>query len=122
MSNISKNILLVSANVYKVPYPVYPLSISYLQTYLKANLQDFAIDVFDFNLRTLEDFEVLIKSKHYNYIGISLRNVDDVNLYSKDNFVGWYQLLKLSENITTKVILGGHAYLYSRTNFRQFKT
>lgn len=109
MSSNLKNILLVSANVYKVPYPVYPLSISYLQTYLKANLKDFAIDVFDFNLKTLNEFEVLIKSKHYSYIGISLRNVDDVNFYSKDNFVGWYQSIieTIRKNITTKIILGG---------------
>ncbi|BDX38384.1 B12-binding domain-containing radical SAM protein [Tenuifilaceae bacterium CYCD] len=109
MSNTNKNILLVSANVYKVPYPVYPLSISYLQTYLHSHLNGFDVDVFDFNLKSLDEFENLIKLKRYKYIGISLRNVDDVNFYAKDNFVDWYQSIirSIRNSIDTKIILGG---------------
>ena len=32
------SILLVSANRYKEPYPVYPLGISYLKSYLRQRL------------------------------------------------------------------------------------
>ena len=54
------SILLVSANRYKEPYPVYPLGISYLKSYLRQRLPQYKVLVFDCNLGSMEDLSELI--------------------------------------------------------------
>ena len=107
-----KKILFVSANNYKVPYPVYPIGISYLYTYLVKNLPDFEFTLFDFNLNSFDDFEHLLKENSYSYIEVSLRNVDDTNIYAKNTFIFHYKnifsyLRKYSKSI---LIVGGSGF------------
>ena len=49
-----KTILLISANRLSIPYPVYPIGLSYISAYLEENLPDFGIELFDLNLKTEE--------------------------------------------------------------------
>jgi len=91
MLNINKKILLVSANIFVVPYPVYPLGISYIATYLKPKMPDCEIMVFDFNMDNQEEFIKLLHEFQPDHIGVSMRNVDDVNSYFKQSFIPGYQ-------------------------------
>lgn len=69
-------ILLVSANTFKDPYPVYPLGASYIKTYLNANLLNYEVEMFDFNLAGKDDFCSLIREKDFKYVCVSMRNID----------------------------------------------
>ena len=59
-----KTLLLVSANRLKEPYPVYPLGLSYLKTYLERTLEDFSIRLFDCNLDPLEELDRIVRREH----------------------------------------------------------
>jgi len=108
----TKNILLVSANTYKVPYPVYPLGISYLYTYLKSRLPNYNIHFFDFNLKSLTDFSVLLSNSNFDMVGVSLRNIDDTNIYKKNSFIdGYVQIIAaIRAGSSAKVVIGGPGF------------
>jgi radical SAM superfamily enzyme YgiQ (UPF0313 family) len=91
--NITPKILIVSANKLTTPYPVYPLGIAYLSTYLKEKLPACDIHVFDFNLNNTEDFIKKLNSFNPKYIAVSIRNIDGVNSYDPVNFIGGYKTI-----------------------------
>ena len=105
-------LLLVSANRYTVPYPVYPLGISYLLSYLKERLTGFEIRIFDFNLQSEEDFIACLKQFHPDYTCVSIRNVDDVNSMSREFFLTEYKKIisLVKETTDTTLIIGGSAF------------
>ena len=108
----AKNILLISANAYTNPYPVYPLGISYLYTYLKKRLPEKSFHFFDFNLQTIDEFKELLSKESYDIIGVSLRNIDDNNLYEKNSFIAWYKKIidVAHEKSSAKIIIGGPGF------------
>jgi len=110
--NLGKNILLVSANAYTNPYPVYPLGISYLHTYLKKHLPGYNITLFDFNRQSMSDFSGILSKGDIDIVGVSLRNIDDTNIYKKNSFIDWYrQIIETARNAgTAKVIIGGPGF------------
>jgi radical SAM superfamily enzyme YgiQ (UPF0313 family) len=110
MSN--RRLLLVSANQCGVPYPVYPLGISYLHTWLAAKLPSFDIRVFDFNLASEKDFIRLLKEFQPDYTGLSLRNVDDVDSESRTWFLKDYLRITgvVKKTVNTRIIIGGTAF------------
>ncbi|MCX6268087.1 MAG: radical SAM protein [Bacteroidetes bacterium] len=115
-----KKLLFVSANRYATPYPVYPLGISYLFTYLTERLPDYEIRIFDFNLNTPESFRESLSEFQPDYIGLSLRNVDDVNFYSQESFINGYKLIVdiVREISNSILIIGGSAFsIYPRELF-----
>ncbi|MCX6281270.1 MAG: radical SAM protein [Bacteroidetes bacterium] len=117
----SRKLLLISANQYANPYPVYPLGISYLYSYLSDHMPDLDIRSFDFNLQGSEELKNLLLSYKPDYTGLSLRNIDDVNFYTKESFVGGYKtiadIIREAGNGTT-FILGGSAFsIYPRELF-----
>ncbi len=119
-----KKLLFVSANRYGNPYPVYPLGISYLCTYLGERLPDYQIRIFDFNLSTPESFTATLLEFQPDYIGLSLRNVDDVNFYSQESFINGYKAIVDIVRETTKapLIIGGAAFsIYPRELFSCFR-
>jgi radical SAM superfamily enzyme YgiQ (UPF0313 family) len=108
----AKNILLISANAYTAPYPVYPLGISYLYTYLKKRLPQFNFSFFDFNRQSLSDFAEILSNGGFNIVGASLRNIDDNNIYEKNSFIESYkQIIKVvrAESLA-KVVVGGPGF------------
>ena len=107
-----KKLLLVSANRYAVPYPVYPLGVSYLLSYLKERLVNFEIKVFDFNLESEEEFISCIEQFQPDYTGVSIRNVDDVDSISREFFLtGYKKIINLiRETSNTTLIVGGAAF------------
>lgn len=118
-----KRLLFVSANRYATPYPVYPLGISYLKTYLSARLPHYQIRIFDFNLDAPGLFNEVMCEFKPDYIGLSLRNVDDVNFYSQESFINGYQAIvdTVRAATTAPLIIGGSAFsIYPRELFALF--
>jgi predicted LPLAT superfamily acyltransferase/radical SAM superfamily enzyme YgiQ (UPF0313 family) len=107
-----RKLLLVSANRHAKPYPVYPLGISYLVSYLQERLPDFDIRMFDMNMGTKEELALLITEYNPDYVGISFRNVDDVDSMSKESFLGGYKEIAEMIRTSTKapLIAGGSAF------------
>jgi radical SAM superfamily enzyme YgiQ (UPF0313 family) len=107
-----RKLLLVSANRLAIPYPVYPIGISYLSCYLEPRLPEFDIRVFDFNLNSGADFVETLKEFQPDYTGISFRNIDDVDSYSKKCFIHDYKEIVdiVKKTILTKIIIGGSAF------------
>lgn len=109
---MAKKILLVSANQLSVPYPVYPLGISYLKTYLQNKLPHLEIEVFDFIDKDYNDFNSFLDEFQPDYTGISLRNIDDVNIYKKESYIHHYR--SIVENTRkfskSKIIIGGAGF------------
>lgn len=102
-------ILLISANIYAIPYKVYPLGISYLKTYINDHYPDWEIELFDFNFADYSIFKEKLQGTQYDLIGLSLRNSDDVNFYAKESFLSHYKQICtiIRENTDTKIVAGG---------------
>jgi radical SAM superfamily enzyme YgiQ (UPF0313 family) len=105
-------IALVSANIYRTPYPVYPLGVSYLASYLNHRLPDCRIEIFDFNLNSFEEYASFLSSQNFDVVGISLRNIDDTNIFAQNDFILHYQkvMTVTRENSKATVIIGGSGF------------
>lgn len=104
--------MLISANAYSTPYPVYPLGVSYLLTYLKKRLPDHSFEFFDFNRQSLSDLSRILIAGDFGMIGISLRNIDDNNIYEKNSFISWYRQIMdvVRSSASAKVVIGGPGF------------
>jgi radical SAM superfamily enzyme YgiQ (UPF0313 family) len=119
----AKKLLFISANRYASPYPVYPLGVSYLHTYLKEHLPHYQFRIFDFNLNSTESFRECLQDFQPDYIGLSLRNIDDVNFYSQESFINGYKMIVdiVREVTAVPLIIGGSAFsIYPRDLFSFF--
>lgn len=107
-----RKLLLVSANQFATPYPVYPIGISYLFSYLTERMPGFDIRIFDFNLNSKEDFVRFLKDYKPDYTGLSFRNIDDVDSYHRQWFItGYKEILELvRSSVSTRIIIGGSAF------------
>ncbi|MGN0186554.1 MAG: lipid biosynthesis B12-binding/radical SAM protein [Paludibacteraceae bacterium] len=87
-----KRILLLSANRFCDPYPVYPLGVSYLKTYLTAHLSatEYEVQILDCNMLTNDELYHKIVELHPFFVGVSLRNVDGANSLDEGNFIDAY--------------------------------
>ena len=111
---MKKKIALISANVYKVPYPVYPLGISYLASYLSMTLPDtFEIKLYDFNLEETSPFVDFIRDNDFFLVGLSIRNFDDSsNRYEENIFITKYkEIMRVVRARTDQpVVIGGSGF------------
>lgn len=107
-----KKLLFVSANRYAIPYPVYPLGVSYLFTYLQNRLPHYDIRIFDFNNNTPESFREYLRDFQPDYTALSLRNIDDVNFYTQESFIHGYKEITdiVRDVVVTPLIIGGSAF------------
>lgn len=107
-----KKVAFISANTYKNPYPIYPIGISYIVTYLRAKMPDHSLDVFDCNFGTYDDLAAFCRNGNYDFIGISLRNIDDNNLFSNNWFVAHYRRVMdtVRANSQAIVSIGGSGF------------
>ncbi len=108
----NRKILLISANKLTIPYPVYPIGISYIYTYLKSKLPTFQFKIFDFNFDNEDGLHGILKDFNPDYIGVSIRNIDDANSYEKSNFVSSHkELIGLIRKFSNgKIIIGGAGF------------
>jgi len=118
-----KKLLLISANRYAIPYPVYPLGISYLYSYLKERLPGYDIRTVDLNLDTPEKLVQVLNDFKPDYTGVSFRNIDDVNFYSQESFINGYKAVLdlIRQTTSSTVIIGGSAFsIYPKELFDFF--
>ena len=107
-----RKILLISANRLKIPYPVYPLGISYLLTALLKHFPDFEVNVFDCNFNDNDELASIITTTAPDYIGVSFRNIDGCNSYDKRNFIDDYKdiIQVIRANHSCPVFIGGAGF------------
>ena len=124
--NLNNKILIISANTLTIPYPVYPIGISYLATYLTEKLTNYDVRLFDFNLSSGEDLTQLMQEFRPKYIAVSLRNIDGVNSYDPNNFIGGYKkimhLIRQHPDKNCKVFMGGAGFsIFPETLFKELR-
>lgn len=103
----------ISANNFKDPYPVYPIGVSYLLTYLERNMPDCSCNLFDFNVDgNYDELKVWCEKGRFDVIAISLRNIDDNNILSDNCFINHYEkIVRTLRSVTdVKIIVGGAGF------------
>jgi radical SAM superfamily enzyme YgiQ (UPF0313 family) len=113
-SGMNKKILLISANVHNIPYPVYPVGISYLKSYLHKYLPDkYEIITFDYNTDNCELLNKMLIDNGFMLIGISFRNFDDsTNVYKENIFIHNYKVIinQIREKSHAPIVIGGTGF------------
>ena len=110
-------ILLISANITVSPYPVYPLGMSMIAAALtKAGHEVQQTDILH-QKNSLEAIVFSVQQFKPELIGISVRNIDNVNLMNEQYYI--QNVKNIVNRIRTvtdvKIILGGAV-------FRSFQT
>ncbi len=105
-----KKILLVNPNTYSNPYPVFPLGLSYVEGALQE--AGFDTQFFDLNLDKGDLLEKSLSAYQPDFIGISLRNVDDVQIGKREFFVDKIRELIIRIRLVSKsrIVLGGSGF------------
>lgn len=105
-----KKVLLISANMMKIPYPVYPLGLDYVAGALNPRYRTKILDMNDF--KSLEILGQQVCDYDPDYIGLSIRNIDNTDTINSRGFLSDYQDLvgKIRQNSKALLILGGSGY------------
>jgi len=105
-------ILMISANVATSPYPVFPLGMGMVTAALKNHGHE--VWQYDFlqNGMSLAKLREMIQSVSPGVIGISIRNVDNVNLVREERYLETVESIvqTVHENSAAPVILGGSGF------------
>lgn len=120
----SKKLLLVSTNQHDKPYPVYPLGLAYLKAYLCRQMPDLDIYSFDFLLDGYDDYIRILEETRPDFIGLSIRNIDDVNIYRMECFIGHYKQIvsHTRQHSNALIIIGGSGYsIYPKILFEELR-
>jgi len=114
-----KKVLLISANMMKKPYPVYPLGLDYVAGSLKPRFETRILDMNNFS--TLEALGEQIRQYSPDYIGLSIRNIDNTDTINSRGFLADYQDLAgiIRKNSGAPLILGGSGYTIFPVEFLQ---
>lgn len=107
-------IFLLSANVTVEPYPVYPLGMAMVAAALAARGHE--VRQFDFLAadRSEEALVAAVREFAPEVVGLSLRNIDNVDSFSAEN--GWYLAIartlvaRVRETTAAPVVVGGPGY------------
>jgi lipid biosynthesis B12-binding/radical SAM protein len=103
---------LVSSNIANTPYSVYPLGLSMIASSLKN--AGHSVEQFDF-LASGRSFEALnnaIKNFSPDIVGISIRNIDNVNLLNEQRYIDAVSSIvsQIRSSSPAKIILGGSGF------------
>lgn len=105
-------ILLISSNITMSPYPVYPLGVSMIAGALTAAGHE--VRQFDFlqQNKSMDAIAQEIKQFNPELIGISVRNIDNVNFMNKQYYIEVVKNIveKIREVSRSKVIMGGAGF------------
>jgi len=105
-------VLLIGANVASTPYYVYPLGLSMVATALRK--AGHVVTQFDFlrNDMSLEALDNELRSFNPDIIGISMRNIDNVNIMNEQRYIDAVKdIVKNIRDVTNSpVVLGGSAF------------
>jgi len=105
-------ILLISSNIASTPYPVYPLGLSMVASSLQKAGHE--IRLFDFlaSGRSMQAFVDKIREFTPEMIGVSIRNIDNVNLLHEQRYIDVVKdIVREARNASSaKIILGGSGF------------
>ena len=105
-------VLLIGANVASTPYYVYPLGLSMIASALENAGHE--VRQFDFleNQMSVESVENEIRSFLPDIIGISLRNIDNVNLMNNQRYIDAVKeiVIKIRHVTEAPVVMGGSGF------------
>jgi radical SAM superfamily enzyme YgiQ (UPF0313 family) len=102
-------VLLINLNRYDQPYPVYPLGLAYIDGALRG--AGYLTRIWDGNT-SMDSPEAMVRDWRPDFIGISLRNIDNVQCHNPRSFVR--ELTDCCKRLRTQtsvpLILGGSAF------------
>jgi radical SAM superfamily enzyme YgiQ (UPF0313 family) len=106
---MSSRVLLINSNTYDQPYPVFPLGLAHVDTALRK--AGHTTRLYDCQVET-EPLETAIAQFAPDFIGISFRNVDDVQFVQQRTYFEAPIEIARRVRAATKcpVILGGSAF------------
>ena len=112
-------VLLISANTLRIPYPVYPLGLDYVAGALGSRYQTKILDLNEFG--DLGEVGTFIREFAPDFVGISIRNIDNTDTINSRGFLAEYQNLihQIRENSKAKLILGGSGFTVFPVEFLQ---
>ena len=116
-----KKVLLVNSNIEKAPYPVPPLGLSLIAASLE---KQYEVKIFDGTFQPAATLPGVLEKFRPNYIGVSIRNVDDVVIDSSVYYIeqiktDFIEPLKRYNN--APLILGGAGFsIFSREILEAF--
>lgn len=106
------NILMISANVATSPYPVFPLGMGMVTASLRNNGHQ--VTQFDFlqNGKSLDALGKAIRSVSPGVVGLSIRNVDNVNLVNQERYIETVEWIveTVHAQSVAPVVLGGSGF------------
>ncbi|MFT3782492.1 MAG: radical SAM protein [Nibricoccus sp.] len=105
----SSRVLLVNLNRYDQPYPVYPLGLAYVA----GALRNHGLDTKTWDARLPDNsLEECIASYKPDYVGLCLRNIDNVQCHNPKSFI--HELLDCCRRVravtNATLILGGSGF------------
>jgi lipid biosynthesis B12-binding/radical SAM protein len=105
-------LLLVSSNLAETPYAVYPLGMSMVAAALKREGHE--VVLFDFlqQGQSLDSIREVVRRVKPELIGISIRNVDNVNLLNEQRYIDAVRHIvqAIRGETTVKIVLGGSGF------------
>ncbi len=105
-------VLIIGSNTAVLPYPVYPLGVSILATGLRRAGHD--VELFDLLQQEgdLSRLERVVREFAPGVIGISIRNLDDVNIFTDPRYVDTVKgiVARLRGLTDAPLVLGGSAF------------
>jgi radical SAM superfamily enzyme YgiQ (UPF0313 family) len=103
-------VFLISANTTHTPHPVYPLGLDYLVGALAPRHE---VQILDVNAAGgVEKMEAALKDGNPEVIGLSIRNIDNVDTLAVKSFVpGYERMVRLIRRCTgAPIVLGGSGF------------
>lgn len=105
-------ILLIAANIASSPYPIYPLGLSMIASaLLNAGHKVYQFDFLQ-NKKSLDALEGRVKKMEPDIIGISVRNIDNVNLLNEQRYIDAVKNIvrAIKRQTDMPVVLGGSGF------------
>ena len=105
-------IFLISANIATSPYPVFPIGMSMIAAVLRNAGHE--VELFDFLQSgcSLDKLKAAIQTEAPGLIGISIRNIDNVNAAHEQRYIdGVAEIVRASRTVSAApVMLGGSGF------------
>src|SRR5215831_7192054 len=106
---MARRVLLLSANSYEVPYAVFPLGLAQLNAALRAaGYETRWVDC----LADATPIDQALAEFQPDFVGVSLRNIDDVAFKKRETFYGTLFALcgRIRQRSPARIIVGGSGF------------
>lgn len=105
-------ILLISANTAETPYPVYPLGMGIVANALTRVGHEVAQFDFLHSGQSLEQLADALRAQMPALVGISIRNIDNVNLLNEQHYINTVRQIVMAIRSVVKapIVLGGAGF------------